>query len=638
MLCRSLIRNITNLVGFGSFICFFVVSAHATEQLRDAQLEQALDATLGIGMAPSDREGLNRVLSEINEHTPVLTYIRARAYQALALAIRDADRAQAMQILDELLANDDFIGLPDGHAELLNTRAEIYLHREDRDEITAAIPQLEQQRAGITDTRILYHRLHLLGRGYELNHQYRPALEYMLQAHEVLMTIEDAHIQRRRQFLNLHRARIMARLRDYDRAYELLNRTIDDAYRYGNEGRLPDLYIIRGYVKQRVEGSNSDAKADFIKAAEPAPGQPVTRTQMLALNNLGAIDLHAQLYDSAYDYFQQGIAIAETLNNQYEVHVMRFNLGYVQVKQENYDVGLVQMEAAFADFEQIAPLNAKADMLSYLGDAYQEAGNLNRALEITRQQLQLREQAFNNEREQVTSELQVRFDIQESELRIRLLEQESALRDAQLSNQQRQQVWLIIIGLLLAVGLFLALLATRHVRKLNARLSNANTELAEQSYRDPLTQLYNRRALQKFPQQGGDLLILIDLDHFKQINDEFGHEVGDKVLISIGERLQNALRSNDLVARWGGEEFLVIVRRVDDIGVEQVISKVREALDHTPSPGVEVRASGGAVLITSDADTWEQAIQRADELLYRAKAHGRARFIGDIDGVEQEWD
>lgn len=615
----------------------FAASAESPAELRDQSIELALDQTLGMGMAPANRQALSQVLEQVSATTPLLTRVRALAYEALALAIADERKDEALDLLHGMLAEQQIQNNILARAEVQNTIGEIYLHDRNQQGLAMLVPELELHADHIDDPRVRYHRMHVLARSYEIQHVYELSLQYLLDAHEALLELDDQHTQRRRQFLNLHQARILAHLRDFDSALALLNRTIEDSQRHGLNARLPELYMVRGYVIQSNGGPLESAEADFIRATEPLTDGTPTRTQMLALNNLGAIHLHTQRYVSASDYFQQGIAIAERLNNNYEIHIMRFNIGYVLVKQGEHEQGLPLMRAAVDEFQEVGPLNSQADMLGYLADAYRDAGDIERELATTRAQLQLREQAFSQERERMTSELQVRYEAQDSALRIQLLEHESALREALLTSQQRQRNWLTVIGLLLAVGLIMTLLGSRHVRRLNAQLNKVNSDLQEQSNRDPLTQLYNRRALNKFPKQQGDLIVLIDLDHFKDINDTYGHEAGDKVLISIGQRLQNALRAEDLVIRWGGEEFLAVVRKVSPGDIEQVIGKIREAVTKAPNPGIAVNASGGAVLITSQTRTWQAAIHRADTLLYKAKSNGRGHILGEIDGRQLEW-
>ncbi|MFV0258926.1 MAG: diguanylate cyclase [Acidimicrobiales bacterium] len=141
---------------------------------------------------------------------------------------------------------------------------------------------------------------------------------------------------------------------------------------------------------------------------------------------------------------------------------------------------------------------------------------------------------------------------------------------------------------------------------------------------DGLTGLLNRRGIDhRLGSVGtGDALLLIDLDHFKQVNDQQGHAVGDEVLSVVAGALRAAVREGDLVARWGGEEFLVVsFRQRNPFHVELLGERIRQAVADAEA---EVTASIGVATVEPNED-WEDALRRADAALYRAKSHGRNR-------------
>jgi two-component system cell cycle response regulator len=165
--------------------------------------------------------------------------------------------------------------------------------------------------------------------------------------------------------------------------------------------------------------------------------------------------------------------------------------------------------------------------------------------------------------------------------------------------------------------------------------------LMEESQRlattDPLTGLSNRRAMTNAlrveiahaRRHGSPLSIaLLDIDHFKNINDLHGHPVGDQVLAAIGQLLRRELRSPDVPARWGGEEFVVIFRHTDAAGSLIASERIRKAIAEleVSSAGVRIpiTASIGATEF-SPSDNLEQLVDRADRAMYRAKTGGRNR-------------
>tara|TARA_B100000963_G_scaffold356909_1_gene378007 strand:- start:439 stop:1104 length:666 start_codon:yes stop_codon:yes gene_type:complete len=153
---------------------------------------------------------------------------------------------------------------------------------------------------------------------------------------------------------------------------------------------------------------------------------------------------------------------------------------------------------------------------------------------------------------------------------------------------------------------------------------------------DPLTTAANRRAFneilsQEFSRfkrsQKEYALIMIDIDHFKSVNDEYGHAVGDQVLIEVTERCKDNLRYHDIVARLGGEEFCVLLPYTNAKYAEGIAERLRGKIESMPiiSEGsrITVTVSVGISLVCSDDSDGHDAMQRADQKLLEAKKNGR---------------
>ena len=162
--------------------------------------------------------------------------------------------------------------------------------------------------------------------------------------------------------------------------------------------------------------------------------------------------------------------------------------------------------------------------------------------------------------------------------------------------------------------------------------------------RDALTGLFNRGAgehmltgLVTAPTES-DVLIMFDIDHFKKVNDTHGHPAGDAVLREVATRCNNLLRKGDVLTRWGGEEFLMLMRCPGDAGVARVANALRTAISGTPiAPAGTVTASFGVARFQPD-DTQLSWVKRADVALYEAKSTGRNRVVGIPTGAAGEAD
>jgi diguanylate cyclase (GGDEF)-like protein len=150
---------------------------------------------------------------------------------------------------------------------------------------------------------------------------------------------------------------------------------------------------------------------------------------------------------------------------------------------------------------------------------------------------------------------------------------------------------------------------------------------------DPLTGIGNRRdfedklgeafaRLRRFGE--GSALIMLDIDNFKAVNDNYGHERGDAVLIEATGRLGAALRTTDSLSRWGGEEFAVLAARTAE-GAVELAERLRAALSSAPFGDVGTVTVSLGVTLLGEGDEPDRAVERADRALYRAKAHGRNR-------------
>lgn len=181
----------------------------------------------------------------------------------------------------------------------------------------------------------------------------------------------------------------------------------------------------------------------------------------------------------------------------------------------------------------------------------------------------------------------------------------------------------------------------------NRRLRRANTALRKLATTDPLTGVGNRRELDERLQlelrrASRSLeplsLLFLDVDHFKKYNDRFGHEAGDAVLARLATLLQQTVRSSDTVARFGGEEFVILLPDTDEEGARTLAEKLRETVAHRLPGAVPVTASLGAATCRPptgrSADFRMQArrlLASADRAVYEAKHVGRNRVVHRVD-------
>lgn len=165
-------------------------------------------------------------------------------------------------------------------------------------------------------------------------------------------------------------------------------------------------------------------------------------------------------------------------------------------------------------------------------------------------------------------------------------------------------------------------------------------EINEQARRDMLTGAFNRRAFEEFTNREWALamrhgfpmsILMVDIDHFKKINDQHGHQVGDETLIQMSNAAQNVLRTNDIWCRVGGEEFVALLPNTSieqaNIVAERIRSVIEETTFSTAGGLLNVSVSIGVAERSSNQSHWSEFLATSDEALYKAKAAGRNRVV-----------
>lgn len=184
----------------------------------------------------------------------------------------------------------------------------------------------------------------------------------------------------------------------------------------------------------------------------------------------------------------------------------------------------------------------------------------------------------------------------------------------------------------------LLLLKEREIKFLRAyirELEKAIEYYKNSSIIDELTNIYNRRyiieSLKKekaFADRTGEKfsLALIDIDNFKEVNDKYGHEVGDKVLEMVAYEIQNSVREADIVGRWGGDEFIVILRNTDIEKAKKVAERIKEQVKNIKVNSINLSVSIGLTEYNG-RESLKDLIRKADKALYRAKEKGKDRIF-----------
>jgi diguanylate cyclase (GGDEF)-like protein len=323
--------------------------------------------------------------------------------------------------------------------------------------------------------------------------------------------------------------------------------------------------------------------------------------------------------------------------------------------------GKKQIEEGMDWYQRSGNKPDQQGVLVEYGDALERAGDLAGALAAYHRERALSNELFETRRQKAMMELQEKYEADKRQRQIELLRQENQVKSTELDNRRLQQRIWWLLAVVFALASVIVGILYRKVRHANAQLEVKNHELKQQSARDPLTALYNRRHFQEFmrghqetAQRGAvagananeetvSAIYLMDVDHFKHINDTYGHGAGDAVLREIADALREILRETDMIVRWGGEEFLAFLPAVPRSSLDDV---ARRLLNGIPARTIEYQGMPLSVNVSigfapfplapgGKPMSWERAVNLVDMALYLAKGHGRNRAYG-VQGFARE--
>ena len=485
---------------------------------------------------------------------------------------------------------------------------------------------------------------------------------------EAIIVAEKAGLMRAATSVMVSKAFVYSLLGRHTDALDLLFRAHQRYVELGDEhgARTTMSAIGNAYTHDRA------SREDLLKALSYhqqsiAPGAETDSRHELAnvYFNMGVVYQRLKDLPNAKMFVQKSMVLFRALNDSIGRAFGNYRLGVLAGETGKWDEALGYLDNALPELTRagdatmifnvhraraktLANLDRRRDSLDALAradairsrieSASMEVTYLNGAAEVYarlgdfdkayRSQLLLRvaeQRSVTEAREKDAAEVQTRFEVKQKEA-------ENALLRARERESEARRVALVLSLVLLlfvlgGLGLFLY------------RQSQQNRRFADLAMRDDLTGLPNRRSILEFARAQLRVsrmdnvrmcVALIDIDHFKTINDECGHAVGDAVLLALAETCAHQLRSNDRLGRYGGEEFLLIMPGSDLTLVPQVFTRLRNAIQQISVPGLphgrSLTFSMGVVEATGPADDLDSLMKRADDALYRAKQGGRDRY------------
>ena len=375
--------------------------------------------------------------------------------------------------------------------------------------------------------------------------------------------------------------------------------------------------------------------------------------ELLALVNLADYHVMAFEYERGAALAREAIALADKMSKNTAKGVVMGSLGVAQIGLGSTEAGLETLEDGLALLEKAGAKAYAISLQMVLAEQYGKAGRFEPGFKTLQRYVKESEAATAKRQEQAIADAQEKFSGERKDSEIMRLSLENARRSAEVEARTWQQRLWATAALALGLGALLLIQRVSRAGKRNRVLEDDNAILNDQSAHDPLTGAYNRRHCVKVMCEHESLLgakprdpaskssvglLLLDVDHFKHVNDTFGHGAGDIVLIEIARRLQQLVRQHDVVVRWGGEEFVLVLPGTSSEGMkvlaERVLSLIGEKPFHIGQRSIPVTVSAGCVCYPLlPGQGWEDCLKVADLAMYIAKQEGRNRVVnvGEVD-------
>lgn len=517
-----------------------------------------------------------------------------------------SDYAGAQQLFDQALRLA--VAADDAKGEVLTLRAllKCAFYRHDHDGALALGERVierareaglrKQEALGCNDLGIIYGYLK----------RYAEAIGFLVESARLLRALGDDDLNR--PLINL--GNIYYDMEDFDKALE----AYQEAYRLLPAKIERTHGIVLGNIgrTRQALGRYAEAEKHLQESLAVFEALRDSAYSAAARLRLGQLYLATGALGQAHDH------VAASLSPMPSGAPMPWRdeallvLGQLQLRLGDLDRAQDSLNAALAAAEQQQANGTLAEAYRALADIHERRGDLAGALQHFKAFVRHYEGLLHDKADRASRAALVAFEVD----RVKRERARYQRRNAELLELQRQ-------------------------------LETQNARLRELALRDPLTSLRNRRyledylddALSRAERYGHTFsLIVLDIDHFKQINDTYSHTVGDDVLVAMARLLTGQLRHADIIARYGGEEFIIVLPETGPSQALVTAEKLRQAVEnypwHTLARGLAVTISCG-VTAYNPGTSLEALLQLADRALYRAKGDGRNRvYAAPRDGAE----
>jgi diguanylate cyclase (GGDEF)-like protein len=579
------------------------------ENIPDANIHEKLYAKLSIISLKLTFELSPEALADIQAIEKDVASLPEPIYQALLLL--EKSRAylnmgqydQAYIDIQSSIKLFSAIDLPLEQAKAQFHRGQVYFHQEKYESALQDYLTVYKQFKSADKQTLLGTTVASIAQLYNKTGEHAKAIDYYKESLE-LLNIEEQKLYASIIYFNI------------GNAYELSK----------------DLPQARQYYQQALKLSNE--LSDDIG-------------QAYVFRELGEIAEQESDYPTAIDYFEKAYAILESKQSRRMMTSLSIHLANSYSMLDRHDKAVAFLDQAMSEATEIQVQEAIQKVHRTASLVFERKGDMSKALFHQRQYTEQLLENFEIERQRTLNEMKVRFDTENKEVQNRLLQKQNELNQLDIEKRDLYQKLLLVLVALAVLIVFFIYIGLKQQIKARKRFKIL-------AHTDELTKAPNRRHILEYAEQqlaiakqtGETLLIaMIDLDKFKQINDNYGHDIGDTVLINFYQCARSVLRQGDRLGRFGGEEWLLVLPNSSKEKIPDIFNRIRDAVNRKPLSNLqapklqerELKESGLdeqfkitfslGIAQFNQGEALDAVISRADSAVYQAKDQGRDRWV-----------
>ncbi len=439
-----------------------------------------------------------------------------------------------------------------------------------------------------------------LGSGMIIMGSYPEALQYLMRA---LSAFQNLKNQSGEAAVRIKLGKLYLLLGEAEKALPHLEAALDLA-QYMTDLRLEapvQVYLSQAFAES---GRHQSAVQAGLRGVEIYQNLGIHRGEVEALNTLGEVYFKRGEFGLALNFFQLSADVAKKFDKRLELARACRKIGLIHLSTGNQSAAVEALQSALMIANEINATNEQMECHHALAQAHKKAGNFAQALEAYEEYISVYQVVYNEDKDRRLRTLEVMHEVENARKDAEIYQLKNVALQREIEERKKAQA---ALERLATQDSLTGIANRRYFLEISSRI----IEQAKR-YRRPVS------------------VVMIDVDHFKEMNDTFGHKTGDKVLVHISRCMQAVLRKVDVLGRYGGDEFVILLPETTQEGARRLTERLRQTITQQPitagGVSIPITLSIGLASNVNEPDlSLDELLQRADRALYDSKINGRDR-------------